>query len=227
MNVSEHPGIAVLFDMDGTLVDTENVGPQLMGEMFDDVRWNATSFDPTLFLQVWRRLGDAPSTQDFVEARVDEADPFLKAFYDEYVQRIIEAPTFEGATLSLQECRERGYKTAVVSASTREQIKAVVDRHQWAELLDLVLSQDEYMVKKPDPCCWLMAAQRLGVQPGDCLVVEDSLNGALAAKAAGMLVIGVMNNSELERIDAAPVDAFARLPDIPQLAAGLVDTRRA
>lgn len=56
---------------------------------------------------------------------------------------------------------------------------------------DAVVTQDEYKIKKPDPASFLMAAQKLGVEPAACVVIEDSKNGVIAGKNAGMYVFGV------------------------------------
>ena len=86
-------------------------------------------------------------------------------------------------------------RSALASSAHRAVIDAALDALGIAELLKVVVSSDQVAHGKPAPDVYLLAAARLGVDPADCLVVEDSLNGVLAGRAAGMTVALIPNES--------------------------------
>jgi beta-phosphoglucomutase-like phosphatase (HAD superfamily) len=88
-----------------------------------------------------------------------------------------------------------GLALAVASSAPRAVIDAALDSLEITSLFRVVVASDEVAHGKPAPDVYLLAAQRLGVDPPDCLVVEDSLNGVLAGRAAGMTVALVPNDS--------------------------------
>jgi beta-phosphoglucomutase-like phosphatase (HAD superfamily) len=84
---------------------------------------------------------------------------------------------------------------AIASSAHRAVIEAAVDALDLHGVLDEIVSSDDVAAGKPDPAVYLLAASRLGVDPTRCLVVEDSVNGVRAGKAAGMTVVLVPNAS--------------------------------
>jgi beta-phosphoglucomutase-like phosphatase (HAD superfamily) len=98
------------------------------------------------------------------------------------------APGVPGVPLRL---REAGLRLGLVSASARPVIEAVLETVGLADAFEAIVSGDEVPRGKPAPDGFLMAARRLAIEPARCLVVEDSRNGVLAGKAAGMLVAAV------------------------------------
>ena len=87
------------------------------------------------------------------------------------------------------------HPVAIASSAHRAVIEAAVDALGLHGVLDQIVSSDDVAAGKPDPGVYLLAAARLGVEPGRCLVVEDSVNGVRAGKAAGMTVVLVPNAS--------------------------------
>ena len=98
------------------------------------------------------------------------------------------APAIDGAAEALRRLSPR-YALGVASSSPMRVIEAALDGLHVRQLIGAVTSSDEVRAGKPEPDVFLLAARRLGVDPADCLVVEDSLNGVLAARAAGMRVV--------------------------------------
>ena len=84
-----------------------------------------------------------------------------------------------------------GLRTALVSSSARRIITAALDRLGVSDGFEVILSAQDEPAGKPDPAIYLSAAAALGVTPEQCLALEDSLNGVLAAKAAGMMCIAI------------------------------------
>ena len=94
-----------------------------------------------------------------------------------------------------------GVKTAVVTSSNIPKMESVY-RHQptFQSLFDAILTSEDFDRSKPDPDCYLKAAQRLGAQNDECIVFEDSFNGLRAGKAAGMVVVGMATTNSAEAI---------------------------
>ena len=100
-----------------------------------------------------------------------------------------------------------GIKTAVVTSSNREKMKAVYKQHpDFTQLFDIILTSDDFTGSKPDPSCYLTAARLLNVTPDACIVFEDSFNGLRAGKAAEMRVVGLSTTN--------PAMAIAPLCDV-------------
>jgi HAD superfamily hydrolase (TIGR01509 family) len=122
------------------------------------------------------------------------------AIQDAIVDGVIEryrqkgAPSIEGAVDAVRRIAA-DRPVAIASSAHRDVIDAALEATGLADVFGVVVSSDEVAHGKPAPDVYLAAAERLGVPPADCLVVEDSYNGVLAARAAGMTVVLVPNHS--------------------------------
>ncbi|GAC1523431.1 MAG: hexitol phosphatase HxpB [Chloroflexota bacterium] len=96
-----------------------------------------------------------------------------------------------GVREALELVRHAGLSIAIASSSSERLIRAVVQSLDIGEYIQVICSGDNEAVGKPDPAVYLSTARRLGVPPGSCVALEDSPNGVLAAKAAGMYCIVV------------------------------------
>jgi len=97
--------------------------------------------------------------------------------------------------------RKKGIKTAVVTSSNQIKMEAVYQHHpEFKDLFDAILTSEDFERSKPDPDCYLKAAERFGVNPEDCVVFEDSFNGLKSGRAAGMRVVGLATTNPAERI---------------------------
>lgn len=92
-------------------------------------------------------------------------------------------------------------KTAVVTSSNIPKMESVY-RHQpgFMSLFDAILTSEDFERSKPDPDCYLKAAQRLGAESDECIVFEDSFNGLRAGRAAGMVVVGMATTNGVDAI---------------------------
>ena len=106
--------------------------------------------------------------------------------------------TFEAYIKAL---RAQGVKTAVVTSSNQPKMEAVYQHHpEFKTLFDAILTSEDFERSKPDPDCYLKAAERFGVAPEDCVVFEDSFNGLKSGRAAGMHVVGLATTNPAEAI---------------------------
>lgn len=180
---------AVVFDLDGVLVDTEplweeaiaealrRIGVSYRTELAPRHRGMRTPELVPFLLAEHGRTGEDPAA--FGRTLLGLLLPLLDA-------RL--AP-LEGAEAALDLVRQSGARSALASSSPRVLIRRVLDRFGWR--FDTVCSGDEVSAGKPDPEIFRLAARRLDAVPAECAAIEDSANGVRAAKAAGMRVIAV------------------------------------
>jgi sugar-phosphatase len=183
---------AVIFDMDGLLVDSEPFWRRVEADAFD-----ALGADVRLLLGHGGTMG----------LRVDEAIAYLigavglrdidhPALCAEVVAGVVaaienEAELFPGVDAALDACEGAGFRLALASGSTPPVIDAVLDRFGLRPRFAAVLSAIDDVYGKPHPSIFLRAAGELGVDPVTCVVIEDSLNGCIAAKSARMGAIAI------------------------------------
>jgi beta-phosphoglucomutase-like phosphatase (HAD superfamily) len=186
---------AVLFDLDGVLVDTE--------PWWDEVRtafaaahgrpWGPADQAAVMganspgWARIMReRLGLHDMAEDEILAAV--VDGVLACYRNRKPPRVPGAPE---AVRRIAASRP----VAIASSSHPAVIRAAVDALGLGDVLGAIISSDEVEHGKPAPDVYLLAARRLGVAPGRCLVVEDSINGVRAGRAAGMAVVLVPSPS--------------------------------
>jgi HAD superfamily hydrolase (TIGR01509 family) len=195
---------AVVFDMDGVLVDSEPLylratqlalGPRGPSYTARDNRAFLETPDAELF-RVLRILFDvATPTEELVERRRDHLVALIRA----------EARPLPGVPEMPLRLREAGLEVGVVSAAGRRVLEALLDALGLRRVFRAVVSADEVARGKPAPDALLMGARRLEVSPEHCLVVDDARDGVLAAKAAGMPVAAVPSPATSHE-DFSPAD---------------------
>jgi HAD superfamily hydrolase (TIGR01509 family) len=125
-------------------------------------------------------------------AELPAAEPFWRELSRELFTLIdSELVPFDDAVTAARELRERGVPIAVASSSPRERLHRTLSRAGLLDAFDVVVAGDEVTNGKPAPDMFLLAAERLGVPPEACIVIEDSPPGVQAGVAAGMHTIGV------------------------------------
>jgi len=182
---------AVIFDMDGVLIDSEpfwqdsemaafkRVGLQLTREMC--LQTMGLRVDEVV--EYWRRKH---GWQNYPPGELEDL------IINGVIERILaRGEAKEGVDHAMTFFQSRGVTLALASSSAYRIIRAVVERFGLADKFDCVYSAEEEEYGKPHPGVYLTAARKLGVQPTECLAIEDSLNGVLSAKAARMKCIAI------------------------------------
>lgn len=214
---------AVLFDLDGVLVDTEPWWHQVR------VAW-ATARGKSWSVEDSHRCMGRNSREwsEIMRERVavtDAPSAIERAIVDALVARYATEPVpiVVGAPATAAEIAAR-VRVAIASSAHPAVIRAAVTATGLASLFSTIVSSDDVARGKPEPDVYLEAARRLGVAPARCLVIEDSRNGVLAGRAAGMRVVLVPNSSVPPGPGVAEIaDAvLARLADLPVDALGAI-----
>lgn len=184
---------AVLFDFDGILVDTEWA---IYQAWLDTFRSHGQDLPLSLYTRCIGSDFDAWSPKTYLEDLTQLGFDWLEMDAERQVairSALEKEGTIEGVMDLLVEIGESGIPAAVVSSSSHNWVDG------WLEKLDMgryfmeVVCKGDAARIKPAPDLYLEAANRLGVPPGECLVIEDSLNGLVAAHAAAMKVWIVPN----------------------------------
>jgi sugar-phosphatase len=196
---------AVIFDMDGVLIDSENHWQQTERSLFADLGFELTDE----LLQQTRGL----RTEEMVDHwskrfNLEQVNPKeLMHRYDSLMVETIanEVQMMDGAIEALQFFETKELPMALASCSTMDHIHAALEANGIAKYFEKVVSASENMPGKPHPEVYLKTAQLLETDPIFCLAIEDSFYGVIAAKAARMKVIALPDPHEQHqnRFDAA------------------------
>ncbi|WP_051979441.1 HAD family hydrolase [Edaphobacter aggregans] len=206
---------AVLWDMDGTLIDSEEFhwiswrntmakeGVPITHEQF------LSSFGQRNDSIIPRWLG-AASTSEWVE-RISNAKEEL---YRDLIRKHGMSP-LPGVSDWVRRLHEEGWLQAIASAAPRPNIEVVVESLKAAHYFQAIVSAEDVHKGKPDPEVYLLAASQVGVSPDRSIVVEDAVAGVEAARSAGMRSIGVSRNGKhlaadlvVGSLDLLDTDAF-------------------
>ncbi len=179
--------------MDGTLVDTENLDNEVALQVC-----RGLGFELTHEEQEERHGKTSKKLYEYLAALhpgVFDVPKATQKQLDGFEAELRKGPRpFSGAKELPKLLKSKGYKLAIVSSSTRPQIDMVLAGLGINTFFDFIVSADDIKESKPNPEGYLIAAKKLGVNPEECVVLEDGSKGAAAGKNAGMKVIGVVNN---------------------------------
>lgn len=186
---------AIVFDMDGVLVDSERFHSKVLDNFFVESGIDASHLTPKDFVgSVLKDMWPKVLRDKFTEAHAAQVhQEFLD--YDAQFPIPYKELLLPGVTDALKTFSEKGYKMAVASSSRRHEIAEVLDTHDLRQYFEFFLSgQDEFEQSKPNPAIYLAAMEKLGVEPSETLIIEDSHYGIMAGKAAGATVWAVKDN---------------------------------
>ncbi|MBI2122080.1 MAG: HAD family phosphatase [Candidatus Sungbacteria bacterium] len=191
---------AVIFDMDGVIADTQIIHASVASNMLRDVgivvdpdiisyKYAGVSY-PTMFREIFDQSGIQKGVEEIVAKTRSTA---LKALQE---TEIVPLP---GALELIQICLENGFATAIASSSRFAMIDTVLNKLGLTGKFHAIASGEEVKRGKPDPEIFLLAAQRISINPQNCVVIEDSYHGMFGAKSAGMKCIGLIRDGDFDR----------------------------
>jgi HAD superfamily hydrolase (TIGR01509 family) len=182
---------AVIFDLDGILIDSEHVWDEVRRELAEERggRWSDTASRDMMGMSSleWSRyMRDEVGLDESPEKISAEVVRRLEARYRRKL------PLIPGSEEALERLSER-WPLGLASSSNRELIDLVLEESGLVRFFRATVSSEEVPRGKPAPDVYLEAARQLGAEPTRCAAVEDSENGIHAAKAAGMRTIAIPN----------------------------------
>lgn len=197
---------AVVFDLDGVLVDSESVWDGARREVVagNGGRWQADATRAMMGMSSpeWSRYLHYRLGVPLKPERINEL--VVAALLDQYARRL---PLLPGAVVTVRRLADR-WPLGLASSANRSVIDAVLKRAGITGCFAVTVSGEEVAAGKPAPDVYLAATRRLGVNPADAAAVEDSTNGLRAADAAGMVVIASPNREYPPAPDALALAAL-------------------
>ena len=186
---------AALFDLDGVVFNTEPQYTVFWGEQCREFHPEHPGLEQEIKGQTLVQIYDAwfsgplADKQALITERLNQFEQQMRYDY------------IAGFTDYIARLRQAGVKTAVVTSSNQPKMQAVyASRPEFKTLFDAILTSEDFERSKPDPDCYLKAAQRFGVASTDCVVFEDSFNGLKSGRAAGMYVVGLATTNPSDSI---------------------------
>ncbi|WP_052063630.1 HAD family hydrolase [Nitrincola sp. A-D6] len=207
---------AILFDHDGTLVDSEPVHYELWQTVLAQY---GVSLSEQLYRQYYAGVPTKANVVDLVHRfELDELPETLAAAKDaatsEYLRRNA-FPLMSGVLETIREFRLCGLDLAIVTGAGSESVGATLKANNLGDSFVTVVSGDDVHASKPAPDCYLLALQRLGLQASECLAIEDTQHGLNASHAAGISCLAVPTTMSMHHDFGV---AKAILEGMPQVA---------
>ena len=209
---------AIFFDQDGVIIDTEKDGHRVaFNETFKEFGYEF-QWDVDRYHELLRVSGGKERMRHyfheeslFRDPAKDEEYDFIKDLHKRKTEIFIslietgKLPLRAGVKRLMKEAIDKGVRLGICTTANERSANAIARGMLRDIEFEFVLAGDVVSKKKPDPEIYLLALERTGLEPQQCLVIEDSRNGVLAAKAAGLYVVAT-TNVYTEREDLSDAD---------------------
>lgn len=187
---------AVIFDMDGVIIDSEPFWKNAEFEVFSSL---GVVLDKE-FTDLTQMMTTMEVTKFWYEKFPWESKSFeeVEDMVISRVMELIEQGKAErnGIELFIKQLKSNGFKIGLATNSPYKIIPVVLEKAGIADYFDSIFSAEFVEFGKPDPAIYLMTSKELGIDPENCIVIEDSYSGMLAAKKAGMKVVAFTNGNQ-------------------------------
>jgi HAD superfamily hydrolase (TIGR01509 family) len=184
---------AIVFDMDGVIIDSEPIHIEIDTEVMREFGGEPTVDEIYEFVgitnrEMWETLRRRHNLNGTVEQILERHREYkMKRFSSEKI------PPIDGIEDLIKDARKRGLKIALATSSPRYFAECILENAGLMQYFDALVTSDDVTRGKPDPEVYLKAAQRLDLEPGCCIAIEDGCFGIQSAKSAGMRVIAFRN----------------------------------
>jgi len=188
---------AVIFDMDGVIVDSEPSHMILENETYKKLGIEVSGEEHHTFVgttshYMWETLKNKFKLNQTLEELVE----YDRSIYFKYLNSdVCEITLIDGVKELIEDLHENGVNLAIASSSPLNVIEAIVKKFQIEKYFKVFVTGDYVKRSKPEPDIFLFASKELGVIPRNCVVIEDSHNGVLAAKKADMKCVGINSDA--------------------------------
>ena len=192
---------AALFDLDGVVFDTEPQYTVFWGEQCRLYHPERPGLEQEIKGSTLTQIYDC-----WFSGPLQKEQPVITERLNAYEQQM-DYDYIDGFIAFVNDLHQNGVKTAVVTSSNLPKMESVYRKQPgFKQLFDAILTSEDFEKSKPDPDCYLKAARRLSVEPDECVVFEDSVNGLRSGMAAKMKVVGLLTTN--------PQDVVAPLSDL-------------
>ena len=198
------PTLAVIFDMDGVLIDSYHAHFAGWSRMYRELNLDyteadfAADFGRTSRDILFRRFGNK-----LADERIRELDARKEALFRDSIRE--QFPVMDGALELIDALSADGFQLAVGSSGPPENIDLCLEMLGRRETFAAIVTGQDVTHGKPDPQVFQLAAERLGVSPGSCAVVEDAVHGIEAALRAGMAAIALTGTTSRDHLAHADI----------------------
>lgn len=196
---------AVIFDMDGVIIDSEPIHFEVDMQTMKDLGCNISAEELMKYVGTTNEYMLTDIKKNYtISKSIEEIISYkVEMTKSKIIQSDLEP--IEGIRELLSDLKNKNIPCAIASSSPRDFIDVVVSKFKLQDYFKYIVSGEEVENGKPAPDVYIETAKKLGISPRDCTVIEDSKNGVLAAKAAGMKCIGFQNlnsgNQDLSKAD--------------------------
>lgn len=206
---------AIIFDMDGVLVDSEPFHIEIEKRQFERNKLIVSAEEHLNYMGMasdimWRTVVNKHQLNIPVEELIDQNRTESIRYFSE----LTTIPVMPGLIELLEILKRKNYPMAVASSSFPEIIELILKKTELRDYFRVVVSSQEAGKSKPEPDVFLLAAKKLGVPPTNCIVIEDSFNGIAAAHAANMHCVayqGPGSNPQQQKEADAVITSFDQL----------------
>ncbi len=194
----------ILFDMDGVVIDSERLHLRAMGLTLEQHGIEYTeSFlngyvgrsDESFFGYVHKNMDDSHSVEELIDEK--------NAFFEELIK---ELEYVEGFTDFIQSVKTMNLQTGLVTSSSLFTVQKVDKQRDVTSFFDIVITEEDSLKHKPNPEPYLLALEHLKAEGKSTLIIEDSINGIIAGKAAGCKVAGITTSFNAKTLEDAGAD---------------------
>jgi HAD superfamily hydrolase (TIGR01509 family) len=188
---------ALIFDVDGTLAETEEIHRRAFNEVFaaEGIGWD---WDQALYARLLEVTGGKERIRHYIDAygatpALDDAA--IAALHRAKTQRYThmidsgEIGLRPGIARLLEEAPAQGVRLAIATTTSRPNVDALLRVTLGSQPFEVIAAGDEVAAKKPAPDVYLLALERLGLPASDCVAIEDTINGLRSAQAAGLACV--------------------------------------
>ncbi|MGJ7911815.1 HAD family hydrolase [Neobacillus sp. LXY-1] len=183
---------AVIFDFDGTIVDTESMWFEGFKELLDErfqielpldifAKCVGTT-DETLFQYIESQTGTAVNPQELSQT-----------VRDRFSEKLTKLELREGVRELLEEIKQLGYVIGLASSSSKEWVERFLIQFELMDYFSVIKTKEDVLRVKPDPALYQKALEELQIEPAEAVAIEDSVNGSMAAIDAGMKCVVIPN----------------------------------
>lgn len=203
---------AIIFDMDGVIIDSEPLHFKLEKEILEELGGNITTEEHSTFVGTTDyHMWSVFKKQFNIGLPIDELTQIKRKRFNENIHKI---ELIDGFWDFFKKVHNEGRPLALASSNNRRAVDLIVEKFNLDKYLKVIMSGEDVKEGKPSPEIFLKTAEKLGISPSDCVVIEDAENGILAAKSAGMKCVGLASsnsgNQNLYKADLV-VDSFDKI----------------